>query len=203
MGQMCVIDWAACGTWAQVVVGILTVIYLSAAKNAANRQAKAAEVQAKAANESAEATRRQNVLTEIQLENSTSPLLILVSVFEESNRVYYVENQGPGTAHAINWWEGNRPAPPESETRQFVDCTVLGSGYRSRIECSNAVNAGQGLAIECRDGNRNTHLNLLHRVDANGRLFQQHHTIKDGIPIDVSLAPDPGAQISWVNQHEW
>jgi hypothetical protein len=50
---VCDIDWHATGTWVQAVVSAVTIYFLIAAKNAANKQARYARKQAQAADASA------------------------------------------------------------------------------------------------------------------------------------------------------
>lgn len=177
-------------TWIQAIVGIVTIPVLFAAKTAANRQAIAAEKQAAAsdamasvaelqriaAEESATAARRQNEIAEAQAIANARPLLVLIRVFEEGHQHLYIENQGAGSAHGVHWWIGTELKPTQGQQKS-PELNLLGSGYRTRINCSPDIPFKQGIVIECYNAERTTFLNLVQPLK--GEIHQQQLEIRN------------------------
>jgi hypothetical protein len=180
MTELCKVDWAALAAWAQAATVVATIPLLMAMKNAANRQAEAAQAATRvadqqriAAEEAVAAARTQNKFALLQAQAAARPLLVVIAVEDHarSQIVYFVENQGAGAAHSIHWWPGTELKAPAGKAR-FIETNTLGSGYRARIDCDTEHLRKSGMVVECYGDDRTNFINLIQPVD--GQVFQQH-----------------------------
>ena len=152
---------AALGT----LLSIVTIIFVIRATLAANQQAAAAKQQVEAAlaatavaeqqrlaaEDAAAAARRQNQLAEEAAEQAKWPMLVLVRVAEPGqSAMMYIENQGTGVAVDVSWYQSHELWPLTAKDRHVPYQTILGPGYKTRIQMNYELPLRQKLTLDCR-----------------------------------------------------
>jgi hypothetical protein len=157
MANMCVVDWTAIGTLVLAAVGVVSIVFL--------------ETTRRATVDSAAATRAQNELLKAQLEAATRPILALKRHFG----VWFVENQGTGSAHTIHWWKGGQDDKGQ-ELIFLNDGTFLAAGRKVPIDFSPVTFAKTGIVIEyqANDADKTSYRTVVQVTEGiEGTLFQQ------------------------------